>query len=62
MLARANWDVQKEPWDVRIVLEAARGAKAPKEAAPVLAWLEETKLEDPFIAKVAAELRGGTPK
>jgi hypothetical protein len=56
-LAKANWDVQKEPWDARIYLEAARAAKQPKEAAPVLAWLDATKLEDPFIAKVAAELR-----
>ncbi len=56
-LAKANWEVQKEPWDARVYLEAARAAKQPKEAAPVLAWLEQTKLEDPFIAKVAAELR-----
>jgi tetratricopeptide (TPR) repeat protein len=61
-LAKANWEVQKEPWDARIVLEAARGAKAPAEAAPVLAWLAETKLEDPFLAKVAAELGQGPPR
>ena len=57
-LAKANWDVQKEPADARILLDAARAAKQPQEAAAVLAWLAETKLEDPFIAKVAAELRG----
>lgn len=57
-LAKDNWEVQREPWDARIVLEAARAAKEPKEAAAVLAWLADTKLEDPFIAKVAAELRG----
>jgi Tfp pilus assembly protein PilF len=56
-LAKDNWDVQKEPWDVRVFLEAARAANAPKEAEKVLAWLETTKLEDPFIAKVAAALR-----
>jgi tetratricopeptide (TPR) repeat protein len=61
-LAKANWDVQKEPWDARILLEAARAAKAPAEAAPVLAWLAETKLEDPFLAKVAAELGPGAPR
>jgi uncharacterized protein (TIGR02996 family) len=56
-LAKANWEVQKEPWDARVYLEAARAAKKPKEAAPILAWLDATKLEDPFIAKVAGELR-----
>jgi tetratricopeptide (TPR) repeat protein len=56
-LAIANWDVQKEPADARIYLECARAAKDPKAAAPLLAWLAETKLEDPFIAKLAAELR-----
>ncbi|HEY8078234.1 MAG TPA: tetratricopeptide repeat protein [Labilithrix sp.] len=56
-LARANWDVQKEPWDARIYLEAARAAKSKDAAAPILAWLDRTRLEDPFLAKVAAELR-----
>jgi len=56
-LAKANWEVQKEPWDARVYLEAARAAKAPREAAPVLAWLDATELEDPFIARVAGELR-----
>ena len=57
-LAKVNWSVQKEPADARIFLEAARAAKAPQEAADLLAWLAETKLEDPFIAKAIAELRG----
>jgi tetratricopeptide (TPR) repeat protein len=56
-LARANWAVQKEPWDARVYLEAARGARARGEAATVLAWIAETHLEDPFLAKVAADLR-----
>jgi Tfp pilus assembly protein PilF len=57
-LAKANWEVQKEPADARIFLEAARAAKAPEEASHLLSWLGETKLEDPFIAKLAADLRG----
>jgi hypothetical protein len=56
-LALANWEVQKEPADARVLLEAAHAAKDRKAAAPLLAWLGETKLEDPFIAKVAGELR-----
>jgi Tfp pilus assembly protein PilF len=56
-LARANWEVQKEPWDVRVFVEAARAAKDRRAAEPVLAWLAASKLEDPIIAQVAAELR-----
>ncbi len=58
VLALANWDVQKEPADLRILLDSALAAKRPADVAPALAWLAETKLEDPFIAKTAAELRG----
>lgn len=58
-LALANWEVQKEPADVRVLLEAARAARKPEAARVVLAWLHTTKLEDPFIAKVADDLRGG---
>jgi tetratricopeptide (TPR) repeat protein len=57
-LAQANWEVQKEPWDVRVFVEAALAAREPKAAEPVLAWLEASKLEDPVIAKAAASLRG----
>ena len=53
-LARANWDVQKEPWDVRVLLAAAIAAA---EAAPALEHLERTKLEDPAIRTLAARLK-----
>jgi tetratricopeptide (TPR) repeat protein len=56
-LARANWDVQKEPWDARIFVAAAAAAHAPKPAAPVLEHLERTKLEEPTIARLVLELR-----
>lgn len=56
-LARANWDVQKEPWDVRVLLEAAHAAKDPAAARPALDWIASSKLEDPFIAKTAAAFR-----
>jgi tetratricopeptide (TPR) repeat protein len=57
-LAKANWNVQREPWDVRIYLEAAAAARDPIAARPVLEWLDRTHLEDPAIAKLAASLRG----
>jgi Tfp pilus assembly protein PilF len=61
-LAKANWDVQKEPADLRILLDAALAAKRPEAAAAALAWLSETKLEDPFIAKTAAALGAAAPR
>jgi hypothetical protein len=36
--ARANWDEQREPWDARVLLEAAQAAGRPADAAPALAW------------------------
>ena len=56
-LARANWDVQREPWDLRVFLEAALAAKKPATAAPALAFLDENHLEDPAIRALAQRLR-----
>jgi predicted Zn-dependent protease len=56
-LAVANWGVQREPWDVRVFLEAALAADDPAAAAPVLAFLDEHRLEDPRIAVLATKLR-----
>lgn len=56
-LARANWEVQREPWDVRVLLEAALAANEPDAAAPALAFLDANHLEDPRIAALAARLR-----
>ena len=55
-LARANWDVQREPWDVRVLLDSAKDAKG---AAPVLEFLDAHHLEDPRIQALASKLRGG---
>lgn len=45
-LATRNWDVQKEPRDARILLEAALAANKPNAALPVIIFLERTRLED----------------
>ncbi len=45
-LARENWQTQREPWDARLVLEAALAAGRPEEARPVVAWLKDHALED----------------
>jgi tetratricopeptide (TPR) repeat protein len=59
-LARANWGVQKEPWDARVLLEAALDAKEPAAAAPVLAFLDAHHLEDPRILALAGKVKGAS--
>lgn len=55
-LALDNWQVQREPADVRIVLEAALAAHQPQRAQPVLDWLRATHLEDISLRPLAAQL------
>lgn len=45
-LARANWRVQREPEDARILLQAALAAGEPKAAKPVVEFLQRSRLED----------------
>jgi len=56
-LARRNWMMQRAPWDARVLLEAADAANEPQAAAPVLTFLEQTKLQDPIIEPLAQQLR-----
>jgi Tfp pilus assembly protein PilF len=44
-LAREGWRAQREPWDARLLLEAARAAHDPGAAEPARAWLRETGFE-----------------
>jgi predicted Zn-dependent protease len=55
-MALRNWQVQRAPWDARVVLEAALAAKRPQAAAPILEFLKESRLEDPIIEPLAREL------
>lgn len=57
-LALANWQVQKEPADLRILLEAALAAHAPGAAGPALAWRRQRGLEDSIITALAGKLEG----
>jgi tetratricopeptide (TPR) repeat protein len=57
-LARANWDVQREPWDLRVLLASAVAANDPATAAPGLAFLDANHLEDVQIRALADRLRG----
>lgn len=56
-LAQANWQVQKEPWDVRVFLAAATMAHDKKAAAPVLAHVEATHLQEPVVESMIAGLK-----
>ena len=57
-LAQQNWQTQREPWDARIFLEAALAAGSHAEAAPVLAWLESTGIENVQIQSLVSRLEG----
>jgi tetratricopeptide (TPR) repeat protein len=56
-LAQANWAVQREPRDARILLEAALASAQPEAARPALEMLERTKLEDAALRRLANELQ-----
>lgn len=55
-LAQANWAVQREPQDARLVLETALAAAAPAAARPVLDWLARSGLEDVRLAALAQRI------
>jgi tetratricopeptide (TPR) repeat protein len=56
-MARRNWQVQREPWDTRLLLEAAIAAGRPEAATDALDFLQKTKLEDPVVESLVRELR-----
>ncbi|MBA2410022.1 MAG: hypothetical protein H0V62_09735 [Gammaproteobacteria bacterium] len=56
-LARANWHVQHEPEDARILLQAALAADRFKPAEPVLAFLEHSRLEDVRLERLTGRVR-----
>ena len=58
--AQKNWEVQRAPWDARVLLEAARAAGDPQATAPVLAFVRETRLEDPVIDALVQEIESRT--
>jgi len=57
-LARANWAVQREPADARILLEAANEAGQPAASDPVRAWMHDNNVEDDLLSAVAVGGRG----
>ena len=62
-IAAANYDVQREPRDARIFLEAAVAAADARAAKPVLDWLTRSGFEDAKLRELAKvlSLPRGTP-
>jgi Tfp pilus assembly protein PilF len=55
-LARANYEVQREPRDARVLLECALAAREPAAAEPAIAWLRRSGFEDPRLRELARQL------
>ena len=52
-LAERNWNVQREPADVRIYWMAAAAAHRPRESGRVRDWIKQTHYEDAALADPA---------
>jgi Flp pilus assembly protein TadD len=57
-LAQANWQVQHEPADLRILLESALAAGNPGAAQPALNFMRNNRLEDVELEKLAQRFNG----
>ncbi|UTY59630.1 tetratricopeptide repeat protein [Massilia sp. erpn] len=55
-LALANWQVQKEAADARILLEAALAANEPQAAVPASRWIRTAGMEDRALAALLGKL------
>lgn len=58
-LALANWSLQKELWDGRLVLETALAAGRPEAAEPALTWMEAQGWYDATLDPLIRRLREG---
>lgn len=59
-LAQANWTVQREPADARILLESALATGDTAAAGPVLDWLSRNQIEDQRLHRLAQQLQRHT--
>jgi tetratricopeptide (TPR) repeat protein len=59
-LAQANWNVQREPADARILLESALAAKNPPATQPVLEWMKTNRVEDFRLRQLAKQIQETT--
>ena len=56
-LALDNWQLQREPRDARVLLQAALAARSPAAAAPVLAWFDGNRVEDVVLADLVRRIK-----
>jgi hypothetical protein len=56
-LAQANFAVQREPADARVLLEAALAAGQPAAAAPVLQWMADSGVESRALQSLAGRIQ-----
>jgi tetratricopeptide (TPR) repeat protein len=56
-LAQANWNVQREPADARILLESALATGNRSAAQPVLDWLNRNHVEDFRLRQLAKQIQ-----
>lgn len=56
-LAQANWNVQREPADARILLESALAAGNRSAAQPVLDWMKNNRVEDFRLQQLAKQIQ-----
>lgn len=56
-LAQANWNVQREPADARILLECALADKNRAAAQPALDWIKNNRVEDFHLQQLARQLQ-----
>ncbi len=56
-LAQENWRVQKEPADVRILLEAALAARDAAVVDEVKEWLGNSRLEDVQLSRLVPDTK-----
>ena len=58
-LAHANWAVQREPADARILAEAARAAGKLDAATPVMEWMNTNAVQDAALQRLLAPAHQG---
>jgi Flp pilus assembly protein TadD len=58
-LALANFGVQREAWDLRLVLAAALAAHKPEQASDARAFARRSGIQDPTISKLLRALEDG---
>ncbi|MGE0643598.1 MAG: tetratricopeptide repeat protein [Nitrospira sp.] len=56
-LAQANWAVQREPADARILLESAVAARNRAAAKPAIDWLNHNHVEDFRLRQLAQQIQ-----